>query len=79
LVCYNLEQADRIVAGRNTDETDVSTPSGRLDEERGQAATEYALLVLWTVIVVMASIKALEFALFDFYEDIATLICLPVP
>ena len=53
--------------------------SGFLDEELGQAATEYALLALWTVIVVMASIEAVEFALFDFYQDVATLICLPIP
>ena len=56
-----------------------SKSSGLLDEELGQAATEYALLALWTVIVVMASIEAVEFALFDFYQDVATLICLPIP
>ena len=56
-----------------------SRSSRLLDEELGQAATEYALLALWTVIVVMASIEAVEFALFDFYQDVATLICLPIP
>jgi Flp pilus assembly pilin Flp len=56
-----------------------SRSSGLLAEELGQAATEYALLALWTVIVIMASIEALEFALFDFYQDVATLICLPIP
>ena len=56
-----------------------SRSSGLLNEELGQAATEYALVALWTVIVVMASIEAVEFALFDFYQDVATLICLPIP
>ena len=51
----------------------------KLEDETGQAATEYALLAMWTVIVLIVSLEAVEFALFDFYEDIATLICLPVP
>ena len=54
-------------------------PFAVIHEEHGQAATEYALLAMWTVIVVIASFEALELALFDFYEDIATLICLPIP
>ena len=54
-------------------------PFAVIHEEQGQAATEYALLAMWTVIVVIASFEALELALFDFYEDIATLICLPIP
>lgn len=50
-----------------------------LREERGQVATEYALVVLWTVIIVLAAIKAVEMALLDFYQDTASLICLPIP
>ena len=47
--------------------------------EDGQAVTEYALLAFWTVIVAFASIQALEMALFDFFQDVASLICLPIP
>ena len=47
--------------------------------ETGQAASEYALLVFWTVIIVLGSIEALRVALLDGYQDIATLICLPIP
>jgi len=47
--------------------------------EEGQAATEYALLAFWTVIVVLGAIATLETALLDFYQDLASLICLPIP
>lgn len=50
-----------------------------LADDSGQAATEYALLALWTVIVVIVSIEALEQALLYFYQDIASLISLPIP
>ena len=48
-------------------------------EASGQAATEYALVAFWTVIIVIASFEALQLALFDFYQDVASLICLPIP
>ena len=48
-------------------------------DESGQAATEYALVAFWTVILVIASIEALRLALFDYYQDVVSLICLPVP
>ena len=54
-------------------------PIRLLREEPGQAATEYALLVMWTVIVVIVSIEAVELALLNFYQDTASLICLPIP
>ncbi len=47
--------------------------------EEGQAATEYALVALWTVILVLVSFEALKLALFDYYHDLASLICLPIP
>ena len=50
-----------------------------LAAETGQAATEYALLAFWTVIVILASVQALELALLDHYQDVASLICLPIP
>ena len=50
-----------------------------LRDETGQAATEYALIVFWTIVVVLGSIKAVEAALLDYYQDVASLICLPIP
>ena len=54
-------------------------PFAIVHEDTGQAATEDALLAMWTVIIVISAFEAMELALFDFYEDIATLICLPIP
>jgi len=50
-----------------------------LGRQEGQTATEYALLAFWTVVVVLGAIAALETALLDFYQDLASLICLPIP
>ena len=50
-----------------------------LREESGQAATEYALLAMWTVAIALVAFQALELALFDYYQDVASLICLPIP
>jgi len=55
------------------------TLAKRLEDDSGQAASEYALLVMWSVVVVMVSIEALEMALLDYYQDTASLICLPIP
>jgi Flp pilus assembly pilin Flp len=57
----------------------ISEPVRELHSERGQAATEYALLVFWTVLIVVLAWKALELALLDSYQDLASLICLPIP
>ena len=54
-------------------------PKKFLSEEPGQAATEYALLVMWTVLIAIVGIQAVEAALLDYYQDVATLICLPIP
>jgi Flp pilus assembly pilin Flp len=51
----------------------------RLWGDNGQAVTEYALLALWTVIIILATFKALQLALLDSYQDLASLICLPIP
>jgi len=40
--------------------------------ERGQAVSEYALLAFWTLIVIVAVFKALQFALLDCYQDLAS-------
>ncbi len=56
-----------------------SDPSALLRNETGQAATEYALVAFWTVIVVMVSIEAMQAALLNFFQDVASLICLPIP
>jgi len=50
-----------------------------LRQEVGQTATEYALVAFWTVIIVLVSIEALQAALLDGYQGIATLISLPIP
>ncbi len=50
-----------------------------LREEHGQAASEYALLAMWTVIVAIISIEAVDAALLDFYQDTASVICFPIP
>ena len=54
-------------------------PSGLTRDERGQAATEYALVAFWTVFMVIAAIQAVQMALLDGFQDIASLICLPIP
>jgi len=54
-------------------------PRRLLREEPGQAATEYALLAMWTVIVVIVAFQAVEAALLDYYQDTASLLCLPIP
>jgi Flp pilus assembly pilin Flp len=51
----------------------------KLTGDQGQTVTEYALLVFWTVVIVLAAWKALELALMDSYQDLASLICLPIP
>ena len=51
----------------------------RLRSDRGQAVTEYALLAFWTVIIILVTYKALQLALLDSYQDLASLICLPIP
>jgi Flp pilus assembly pilin Flp len=51
----------------------------RFGDDHGQAVTEYALLAFWTVIIILATYKALQLALLDSYQDLASLICLPIP
>ncbi|MGO8704122.1 MAG: hypothetical protein ACLQVA_09900 [Candidatus Brocadiia bacterium] len=54
-------------------------PVRRFSSEHGQAVTEYALLAFWTVVIIVLAWKALELALLDSYQDLAALICLPIP
>ncbi len=49
------------------------------DGQEGQAATEYALLVFWTVAIITASVQALNAAILNCFQDIASVICLPIP
>ena len=51
----------------------------RFRTDHGQAVTEYALLAFWTVLIILATYKALQLALLDSYQDLASLICLPIP
>ena len=48
-------------------------------QTRGQATVEYAIVVLWGVMVLFASFEALEAAIYDFYYDVTSLLCLPIP
>lgn len=57
-------------------ETEVK---GTQDGQSGQAATEYALLVFWTVAIIFTSIQALNTAILNCFQDIASVICLPIP
>ncbi len=57
----------------------IAEPIRRLRSDYGQAATEYALLAFWTVVIVLLAWKALQLALLDSYQDLASLICLPIP
>ena len=54
-----------------------------LCDESGQATTEYSLVVWWTVIVLLlffvGAKPILKLAVFDFYHELASLICLPIP
>lgn len=56
-----------------------SSEPALLRDETGQAATEYALIASMTVLLVIASLEAMEQALWIFYQDVASLICLPIP
>ena len=49
------------------------------DGQSGQAATEYALLAFWTVAIIFTSIQALNTAILNCFQDIASVICLPIP
>jgi len=57
----------------------IVEPMRRLRSDHGQAVTEYALLAFWTVVIVLVAWKALQLALLDSYQDLASLICLPIP
>ena len=46
---------------------------------RGQTTAEYAILTFWTVIVATSAIQAVRLALLDFYYDLVSVMCLPIP
>jgi len=50
-----------------------------LRRDLGQTTMEYAIIVCWGVMVVFAAFEALEAAVYDFYYDVVSLICLPIP
>lgn len=49
------------------------------DEDSGQATVEYAVVAVWGVMLLFAAFGALRLAILDFYYDVASLICLPIP
>lgn len=55
------------------------TTADLYEDEQGQATTEYAVLVFWTVILTFTAIKAMEVSLLYYYQDLVSLICLPIP
>ena len=56
-----------------------NTGKSLIQEEHGQAATEYALLAMWTVAIAIVAIAGVEAAVLDYYQDTASLLCLPIP
>ena len=48
-------------------------------ERQGQTTIEYAIIFLWGVAVVFASFEALQVAIADYYYDVVSLLCLPIP
>lgn len=50
-----------------------------LTAQDGQAASEYAILAFWTVILIVGTLDVLSQALLDCFQDVASLICLPIP
>ena len=70
----------RPVSGSGMDIAQVIEPLKRLRDERGQAVTEYAVVVFFTVmVVVLASVVTFQVALLDYFQDVASLIALPIP
>ncbi len=51
----------------------------RLRDESGQATVEYAVLAGLTVFFVLAAIVFMETALLYNFQDVASLIALPIP
>lgn len=50
-----------------------------LHDETGQALTEYFLVVVLTVIPLYGSFKLFNQILFQYYEDLAKWISMPIP
>lgn len=50
-----------------------------LGRKHGQATIEYALIFVWGVAIVFAAFEALEAAISNYYYDVVSLICLPIP
>ena len=48
-------------------------------QDRGQATLEYALVASYGVLVLIGAFKALEVVVLDFYYDVVSLVCLPIP
>ena len=50
-----------------------------LEDESGQTTAEYALLAFWTVFMLLLVLEYMREILPCFYQDVASLICLPIP
>ena len=48
-------------------------------QDRGQATVEYAMIAFSIVFLLFGAFEALELAVLNFYQDVTTLICLPIP
>ena len=51
----------------------------RLQDERGQAMVEYAVAVAVTTLGTYAVIQGVLAALRTYYQEVTTLLCLPIP
>ncbi len=83
-VCYNYLGPLRTPHGEMTMARILRAlnPARFLRVERGQAATEYAIIVFYSILFVGGAywgIKLLEVALIGYYRDTALLLCLPFP
>ena len=47
--------------------------------EKGQSTAEYALMVFWVILAVMASLRLMQGALAFFCQYVVSLVGLPVP
>lgn len=45
----------------------------------GQATAEYAILTFFCVLVTVGAIEAMRTALLNYYYDVVSVMCLPIP
>ena len=60
---------------------ELSAPKSRglVSDDSGQATAEYAILALMTVTVVAVALEQVWQGILNHYQDLASLLCLPIP